>query len=74
MENSVLLVGPMASFGRHAAGPASSGGGIELTYNYFPDGFCRYGSPCGPAFGAVAQAQIIGDHNASWPDSRPPFS
>ncbi len=61
-ENDVLLVGPMASIGRHAHGPASSGVGIELTYNHFPRGFCRYGTPCGPGFGAVTQAQLIGDH------------
>lgn len=36
------MVGPMASFGRHTGGPASSGGGLEVTYDYFPAGFSRW--------------------------------
>jgi hypothetical protein len=61
--NDVLLVGPIGAFGTHHAGPASTGAGIEVTYDHFPDGLSRFMIPEGAMIGGVAQMQAVGDHS-----------
>lgn len=61
---SVPTIGLLGSFGRHEGGPASTGVGVEATFNNFPAGLCRYAIPCSPFFfGGVAQAETVSfDH------------